>query len=98
MFPYAEETVALADVLRLSKGMTYKNALGGLPFGGGKSVIIADPNTKTPELLRAFAEVVNGLQGQYWTGEDINIGTQDVEVLAHHTSLGTSAECPRCRR
>jgi len=87
LFPYAEETDALADVLRLSKGMTYKNALGGLPFGGGKSVIIADPNNKTPELLRAFAVVVNGLQGQYWTGEDINIGTQDVELMARHTSF-----------
>jgi leucine dehydrogenase len=87
LFPYAKEIDALTDVLRLSKGMTYKNALGDLPFGGGKSVIIADPSAKTPELLRAFAEVVNGLQGQYWTGEDINIGTQDVEVLARHTAF-----------
>jgi leucine dehydrogenase len=85
LYPYAREADALADVLRLSKGMTYKNALAGLPFGGGKSVIIADPSAKTPALLRAFAGVINGFQGEYWTGEDINIGLQDVEVLAQHT-------------
>jgi leucine dehydrogenase len=85
LFPYVRDDDALADVLRLSRGMTYKNALGGLPFGGGKSVIIADPGAKTPEMLRAFAEVVNGFQGQYWTGEDVNIGTQDVETIACHS-------------
>lgn len=85
LYPYSTEADALTDVLRLSKGMTYKNALGGLPFGGGKSVIIADPSDKTPAKLRAFAEVLNGFHGQYWTGEDINIGTEDVETLAEHS-------------
>jgi leucine dehydrogenase len=85
LYPYPHEEAALTDVLRLSKGMTYKNALAGLPFGGGKSVIIAEPSAKTPALLRAFAEAVNLLQGEYWTGEDVNIGTEDVEILARHT-------------
>jgi leucine dehydrogenase len=85
LYPYESERDALADVLRLSKGMTYKNALAGLPFGGGKSVIIADPSEKTPELLRAFARAVDGLAGQYWTGEDVNVGSADVETLASVT-------------
>ena len=64
MYPYASEGDALADALRLSKGMTYKNAVAGLPLGGGKCVIIADPaNPKKPELLRAFAQHVQSLQG-----------------------------------
>ena len=60
MYPYESE----ADALRLSKGMTYKNAVAGLPLGGGKCVIIADPaNPKKPELLRAFAQHVQSLAG-----------------------------------
>jgi leucine dehydrogenase len=86
LFPYASEADALADVLRLSRGMTYKNALGGLPFGGGKSVIIAEPSAKSPALLAAFAKVVNSFDGQYWTGEDINIGADDIAELARHTN------------
>ena len=82
LYPYASEADAVADVLRLSKGMTYKNALAGLPFGGGKSVIIAEPSAKRPELLRAFAGAVDALDGAYWTGEDINIGPGDVEAMA----------------
>ena len=74
VFPYASESDALSDVLRLSKGMTYKNALAGLPFGGGKSVIITDASAKTPELIRAFGQAVDALAGQYWTGEDVNFG------------------------
>jgi leucine dehydrogenase len=85
MFPYASEADAIADVLRLSKGMTYKNALAGLPFGGGKSVIIADPADKTPELIRAFGRAVDELQGQYWTGEDINFGVADAEIMSSVT-------------
>jgi leucine dehydrogenase len=85
LFPYRNEDAALTDVLRVSKGMTYQNALAGLPFGGGKSVILADPSAKTPALLRAYAEFVERLHGEYWTGEGVNIGTADVEVLARHT-------------
>lgn len=82
LYPYASDDDALTDVLRLSKGMTYKTALAGLPFGGGKSVIIARPEDKTPALLAAYAKVLESLGGRYWTGEDVNIGPADVEELA----------------
>ena len=83
MHPYASEDEALTDVLRLSKGMTYKSAVAGLPLGGGKCVIIADPNDpKKPELLRAFAAHVQSLAGRYWTAIDIGVGPQDADVLA----------------
>jgi len=82
VFPYATSADAIADVLRLSKGMTYKNALAGLPLGGGKSVIIADPKDKTPELIRAFGRAVDELAGQYWAGQDVNFGIADAEIVA----------------
>lgn len=62
--------------------MTFKNALAGLPFGGGKSVIIAQPDEKTPALLEAFARALEALNGDYWTGEDINVGPDDIELMA----------------
>ena len=66
MFNYASEADALFDVLRLSLGMTYKSALAGLPFGGGKSVIIGDPRAdKTPVLLEAMGDFINSLGGRY---------------------------------
>ena len=83
MHPYASEDEALTDVLRLSKGMTYKSAVAGLPLGGGKCVIIADPSDpKKQELLRAFAAHVQSLAGRYWTAIDIGVGPQDADVLA----------------
>ena len=83
MHPYASEAEALTDVLRLSKGMTYKNAVAGLPLGGGKCVIIGDPNDKQkPEVLRAFAHHVQSLQGRYWTAIDVGVGPKDADVLA----------------
>lgn len=83
MHPYATEQEALTDVLRLSRGMTYKNAVAGLPLGGGKCIIIADPNSPhKPELLRAFAEHVQALQGRYWTAIDIGVGPDDADVMA----------------
>lgn len=85
IYPYPREADALSDVLRLSKGMTYKTALAGLPLGGAKSVIIADPADKTPDLIAAFGRAINELQGQYWTGEDVNFGPDDVETLARTT-------------
>ena len=76
MWSYASSGEALTDALRLSRGMTYKNALAGLDLGGGKSVIIADPRSeKTPELLRAFGRQVERLSGTYLTAEDV--GTVD---------------------
>jgi leucine dehydrogenase len=95
MWPYPDVESALFDVLRLSKAMTWKNALAGLPLGGGKSVIIGDPQTrKTPELLAAFARAVNDLGGRYLTAEDVGVGADDVEVLAQHSRhvFGLSGE------
>jgi leucine dehydrogenase len=81
IYPYANKEDALNDVLRLSRGMTYKSALAGINFGGGKSVIIADPSMKTPELLKAFGNFVNSLNGQYICAEDMNSTTADMEVI-----------------
>ena len=87
MFPYSSHERALSDVLRLSRGMTYKNALAGLPYGGGKAVIIGDPRRhKSRELLLAMAEFVEGLAGQYITAEDSGTGAADMAVLAERTA------------
>ena len=73
-------------MLRLSRGMTYKSALAGLPFGGGKSVIMGDPHTdKTPQLLAAMAEFIHGLGGQYVAAEDSGIGVEDIRLMSRHT-------------
>lgn len=86
MWPYASDEEALADVLRLSRGMTYKNAVAGLDLGGGKAVIIADPGTgKTPDLMRAFGRAVNDLGGRYITAEDVGIDVADMEVVRETT-------------
>ena len=83
MHPYSTEEDALTDVLRLSKGMTYKNAIAGLPLGGGKCVIIANPtDPRKPEMLRAFAEHVQTLNGHYWTAIDVGVGPEDADILA----------------
>lgn len=83
MHPYATEEDALTDVLRLSKGMTYKNAVAGLPLGGGKCVIIADPtDPRKPDLLRAFADHVQTFNGRYWTAIDIGVGPAEADILA----------------
>lgn len=85
MHPYASDEEALTDVLRLSKGMSYKNAVAGLPLGGGKSVIIADPDDPNkPELLRAFAKHVQSLQGRYWTAIDVGVGPNDADIMAEN--------------
>jgi len=82
MWPYASEAAALQDVLRLSHGMTYKNALAGINFGGGKAVILGDPKSdKTPAALRAFAGYVDRLSGTYITAEDVGISVADVEEM-----------------
>src|SRR5690606_39598052 len=69
LWPYASEEEALVDVLRLSRGMTYKNAISGLHLGGGKAVIIADPKDKSEALFRAFGRFVESLNGRYITAE-----------------------------
>lgn len=86
MWPYATEEEALADALRLSRGMTYKNAVAGLDLGGGKSVIVADPRTdKTPALMRAFGRAVDALGGLYTTAEDVGVSVADMEAVREAT-------------
>ena len=85
LFPYASYDDALFDVLRLSRGMTHKNAVAGLPHGGGKGVIIADPSQKTEAMFEAFAEAVNNLGGQYITAEDVNTTCDDALVMLRKT-------------
>jgi len=86
MWPFASEMKALEDVLRLSRGMTYKAAMSGLPFGGGKAVIIGDPKTdKSEALLERFGEFVDGLGGRYITAEDVGTSTRDLAVIRRRT-------------
>jgi leucine dehydrogenase len=85
MWPYASTAEAVADVLRLSRGMSYKNAMAGLEFGGGKAVILADPRKKTPELLEAFGRFVDSLAGRYVTAEDVGTTTADMTHVARAT-------------
>jgi leucine dehydrogenase len=88
MWPYATTHAAVVDVLRLSRGMSYKNAMAGLPFGGGKSVIIGDARTaKTPALFEAFGRFVDSLGGRYVTAEDVGTTTADMEHVARATSF-----------
>jgi leucine dehydrogenase len=83
---YAEDSEALTDALRLSRGMSYKNAMAGLPLGGGKSVILADDQrTKTPEMLHAFGKAVDSLGGRYVTAEDVGINVADMIEVARST-------------
>jgi leucine dehydrogenase len=86
MWPYTTEEEAVRDVLRLSRGMSFKNAMAGLPFGGGKSVIIGDSRIhKTEALLRSFGRAVDSFGGRYITAEDVGISEADIEVLARET-------------
>ncbi|EAQ96224.1 Glu/Leu/Phe/Val family dehydrogenase [Congregibacter litoralis] len=88
MFPYGSDDEALDDVLRLSRGMTYKSALAGLPLGGGKSVIIGDPaQDKTPALWRAMAEFIESLGGRYVAAEDSGTAVADLRAMSQHTSF-----------
>lgn len=90
---YESEEDAIIDVLRLSRGMTYKSAAAGLNLGGGKAVIIGDPDKlKNEELLRTFGRYVESLGGRYITAEDMNIGTQDVEYIHDETEHVTGLE------
>jgi len=85
---YPSEADAVTDVLRLSRGMTYKNAIAGLPFGGGKSVILADDaGTKSAELFRAFGRAVDSLGGAYITAEDVGINVEDMRIVREQTAF-----------
>jgi valine dehydrogenase (NAD+) len=88
--PYPSQDEALADVLRLSRTMAYKNALAGLDHGGGKAVIIGDPATdKTPELLRAYGRFVESLGGRYVTACDVGTYVADMDVVSETTRFAT---------
>ncbi|MDB2387181.1 amino acid dehydrogenase [Shewanella sp.] len=83
MWNYGSDDEAITDVLRLSRGMTYKNALAGLSMGGGKSVIMADPNVTDREaLFRAFGRCIDTLGGKYYSAEDVGVSTADI-MIAH---------------
>lgn len=87
MWNYAHDSEALRDVLRLSRGMTYKAAISGLNLGGGKAVIIGDARTqKTEAMMEAFGRFVNSLSGRYITAEDVGISTDDMVAVHRHTN------------
>jgi leucine dehydrogenase len=99
MWAYENEQEALTDVLRLSKGMTYKNAISGLNWGGGKAVIIApqgvEPKVfKTRAMLERYGEYVNRLGGNYITAKDVGIGSDDLRIVKSKTKhvLGIDGE------
>lgn len=92
---YDSEEEAIIDVLRLSRGMTYKNAAAGLNIGGGKAVIIGDPyKNKSEELFRAFGRFVHSLGGRYITAEDVGTSVNDMEFIKMETPYvcGTVAQ------
>ena len=83
---YAAPGEAMQDALRLSRGMSFKNAMAGLPLGGGKAVILADEaGTKTPEMLAAFGRAVDGLGGRYVTAEDVGMNVANMVEIARQT-------------
>jgi valine dehydrogenase (NAD+) len=89
-YPYGSEDEALDDVLNLSKGMAYKNALADLDLGGGKAVIIGDPAAiKTEGLLRAYGRFVQSLHGRYFTACDVGTFSEDMDVIARECDYVT---------
>ncbi|HHZ10802.1 MAG TPA: Glu/Leu/Phe/Val dehydrogenase [Rhizobiales bacterium] len=99
IWPHPSFEAALTDALRLSRGMTDKAAVAGLPLGGGKAVIMADPRRdKTPDLLEAYAEMLTALAGQYYTAEDVGMTLADADFLGERapnvagTTRGSSGD------
>jgi valine dehydrogenase (NAD+) len=91
-YPYASEEAALVDVLRLSRAMSYKAACAGLDLGGGKAVIIGDPDTdKTEPLLRAYGRLIASLGGRYVTACDVGTYPDDMAIVRHETRWATGA-------
>jgi valine dehydrogenase (NAD+) len=89
-YPYSSEEAAVHDVLELSRGMAYKNALAGLDLGGGKAIIWGDPEKiKTEPLLRAYGRMVQSLAGRYYTACDVGTYVQDMDVIARETRYVT---------
>lgn len=93
VLPYATEEEAITDVLRLSRGMSYKSAIAGINLGGGKSVIIADPKKhKTEGLFRSFGKFVDTLEGRYITAEDVNTSVEDMDFVRMETRYVTGID------
>ena len=87
MWDFANGEAMLRDVLRLSQGMSYKNAMADLPLGSGKAVIWGNAKTdKSPDLFRAFGRAVESLQGRYYTAEDVGIDVADMEIVRQETA------------
>jgi len=85
---YADDAEALTDALRLSRGMSYKNAMAGLPLGGGKAVVLADKDkTKTKAMVEAFGRAVDSLGGKYVTAEDVGMSVDDMITIASQTKF-----------
>ena len=91
LYDYASEADAVRDVLRLSRGMTYKAAVAGLDLGGGKSVIIGDPAMKSEAMMRAFGRHVQSLGGRYITAEDMNTSVEDMDNIRRETKWVTGS-------
>jgi leucine dehydrogenase len=93
MWDYSSADAAVTDALRLSRGMSYKNAMAELDLGGGKAVIIGDSRSqKTPELFEAFGRAVDSLNGQYWTAEDVGVSPADLESTRKTTRFVAGLE------
>jgi leucine dehydrogenase len=85
---YAEDVEAVTDALRLSRGMSYKNAMAGLPLGGGKSVLLADADrSKSADMLHAFGKAVDHVGGRYITAEDVGMSVADIIEVARSTKF-----------
>src|SRR5699024_11217065 len=95
MWSYETEEEAIEDVLRLARGMTYKNAAAGLNLGGGKTVIIGDANKdKSEAFFRSLGRYVNSLGGRYITAEDVNTTVQDMRFIYQATPYDRAiSEC-----
>lgn len=95
MYPYTDEQAALTDVLRLSRGMSYKNAMADIPFGGGKAVVLGDPaKDKTEAKLLAFGRAVESLGGRYITAMDVGMKQADLPVIARATRYAAGYDQP----
>jgi leucine dehydrogenase len=95
VYPYKSTDSALTDVLRLSRGMSYKNAIADLPLGGGKAVFIGDPETdKTEARLLAYADAVNTLAGRYITAMDVGMTQRDMPIIARGTKYVAGYDQP----
>ncbi|HEX3673787.1 MAG TPA: Glu/Leu/Phe/Val dehydrogenase dimerization domain-containing protein [Rhizomicrobium sp.] len=95
MYPYASGDAALTDVLRLSRGMSYKNAIANLPLGGGKAVILGDPaRDKSDARFLAFGEAINTLGGRYLTAMDVGVTPKDMPVISRATPYAWGYDKP----